>query len=75
MTAGHKPSILRFVFLKGAKTMLLQTSVHENVRELVERLNSAEKVDRALRLMEEAHQEYRERLVVANSLGKDSCVV
>jgi len=55
--------------------MLLQTSVQEDVRELVERLSFAEKVDRALRLIEEAHQEYRERLVVANSLGKDSCVV
>jgi phosphoadenosine phosphosulfate reductase len=42
---------------------------------LVETLNFAEKVDRALELIHEAHQEYGERLVVAHSLGKDSCAV
>jgi len=55
--------------------MLLQTWAQEDVRDLVERLSFAEKVDRALRLIEEAHHKYGQRLVVANSLGKDSCVV
>jgi phosphoadenosine phosphosulfate reductase len=49
--------------------------VREDVKSLVEELNFAEKVDRALRLIREAHDEYGDRLVVANSLGKDSCVV
>lgn len=51
------------------------TATQEDVKELVEGLNFAQKVDRALRLIREAHQEYGDRLVVANSLGKDSCVV
>lgn len=55
--------------------MTLQNWVQQDVRELVEGLNFAEKVDRALGLIEQAYQEYGERLVVANSLGKDSCVV
>ena len=55
--------------------MSLQTLVQEDVRELVDGLNFAEKVDRAVRLIEEAYREYGQRLVVANSLGKDSCVV
>ena len=46
-----------------------------NVRELVDGLNLAEKVERSLGLIREAYEEYGERLVVANSLGKDSCVV
>jgi phosphoadenosine phosphosulfate reductase len=49
--------------------------VHEDVRSLVDGLNFAEKVERSLRLIREAYQEYGDRLVVANSLGKDSCVV
>jgi len=47
----------------------------EDVRELVDGLDFAEKVNRALSLMEQAHIVYGDRLVVANSLGKDSCVV
>jgi phosphoadenosine phosphosulfate reductase len=46
-----------------------------DVRELVDRLNFAEKVDRSLGLVREAYEEFGERLVVANSLGKDSCAV
>ncbi|MGD8239817.1 MAG: hypothetical protein PVH68_14760, partial [Armatimonadota bacterium] len=42
---------------------------------LVESLNFAEKVDRSLELIREAHEEYGNRLVVAHSLGKDSCAV
>jgi len=51
------------------------TAVQEDVKSLVEELNFAEKVDRSLRLIEEAYEEYGDRLVVANSLGKDSMVV
>lgn len=46
-----------------------------DVKELVEKLNFAEKVERSLGLIEWAYQQYGERLVVANSLGKDSSVV
>lgn len=55
--------------------MTLRNWVDEDVRKLVDGLNFAEKVDRALRLIQEAYEEYGDRLVVANSLGKDSCVV
>ena len=46
-----------------------------DVRELVGGLNFAEKVDRSLGLIREAYEEFGDRLVVANSLGKDSCAV
>ena len=46
-----------------------------DIKALVEGLNFAEKVDRSLALLREAYEEYGDRLVVANSLGKDSCVV
>ncbi|HEY3397509.1 MAG TPA: phosphoadenylyl-sulfate reductase [Armatimonadota bacterium] len=46
-----------------------------NVKELVERLTLTQKVDRSLSLIREAYEEYGSRLVVANSLGKDSSVV
>ena len=51
------------------------TATQEDVRHLVETLNFAEKVDRSLRLIEQAYDEYGDRLVVANSLGKDSSAV
>jgi len=47
----------------------------EDVKSLVNGLNFAQKVDRALGLIREAYEEYGDRLVVANSLGKDSCAV
>jgi len=51
------------------------TAVVDDVQALVSGLNYKEKVDRALWLIEEAYQEFGDRLVVANSLGKDSMVV
>ncbi len=50
-------------------------AVQEDVVSLVENLNFAEKVDRSLRLIEQALGRHGDGLVVANSLGKDSCVV
>ncbi len=47
----------------------------QDLEKLVEGLNFAEKVERALSLIEQAFRLYGEKLVVANSLGKDSCVV
>jgi phosphoadenosine phosphosulfate reductase len=41
----------------------------------VDDLNFAQKVDRSLGLIREAYEEHGDRLVVANSLGKDSIVV
>jgi len=55
--------------------MSLGTLVQEDVKQLVEGLHFAEKVARSLRLIREAHEEFGDRLAVANSLGKDSCVV
>jgi len=50
-------------------------ATQEDLTALVHGLNLAQKVERALELIGEAHREYGDRLVVANSLGKDSCVV
>jgi phosphoadenosine phosphosulfate reductase len=46
-----------------------------DIKTLVAGLTFADKVDRALRLLEKAYEEHGDRLVVANSLGKDSSVV
>jgi len=55
--------------------MPLGSFVQDDVRQLVDGLNFAEKVERSLWLIREAYEEYGEHLAVANSLGKDSCVV
>jgi len=47
----------------------------EGIKALVDGLNFAQKVERSLRLIREAYEEFGDRLVVANSLGKDSCAV
>ncbi len=47
----------------------------EGIRSLIDGLSLADKVERSLGLISKAYQEHRDRLVVANSLGKDSCVV
>lgn len=47
----------------------------ENLQELIDGLNLAQKVDRSLGLIREAYEEHGEGLVVANSLGKDSVAV
>jgi phosphoadenosine phosphosulfate reductase len=46
-----------------------------DVKALVEGLNYAQKVERSLDLIADARARYGNGLVVANSLGKDSCVV
>lgn len=46
-----------------------------DVRKLVDGLTYNQKVERALELIDEAYKRYGQRLVVANSLGKDSVVV
>lgn len=51
------------------------TAVQEDIKSLVDGLNFSEKVERSLGLIREAYEEFGDRLVVANSLGKDSCVV
>lgn len=47
----------------------------DDLKELVDKLNSSQKVDRSLALVKEAYQKYGDGLVVANSLGKDSVAV
>lgn len=54
--------------------MLVQ-EIAENVAELVEGLNFAQKVERSLGLIDQAYKEFGDGLVVANSLGKDSSTV
>jgi len=55
--------------------MKMQNLSSEELWDLVENLNFAQKVDRSLGLIREAYQEFGDRLVVANSLGKDSVAV
>lgn len=50
-------------------------TVEEDVKTLVDGLNYATKVERSLAQIQLAYERYGDRLVVANSLGKDSCVV
>lgn len=47
----------------------------QDIARLVDDLTFAEKVDRALDLIDDAHRRHGDSLAVANSLGKDSCVV
>lgn len=47
----------------------------EDLKALVDGLDFAEKVERSLGLIRDFHDRYGDRLAVANSLGKDSCVV
>ncbi len=47
----------------------------EELKRLVEELNFAQKVDRSLSLIGEAYKEFGDRMVAANSLGKDSVAV
>lgn len=47
----------------------------DDLKELVERLNFKEKVERSKQLIKEAYERYGDSLVVANSLGKDSVTV
>lgn len=58
----------------GATNMTL-TAVGEDVRTLVDDLDFAQKVNRSLNLIRAAWEAYGDRLVVANSLGKDSVAV
>ena len=47
----------------------------QELKSLVDGLNFAQKVDRSLGLIREAWEEFGDRMVVANSLGKDSVAV
>jgi len=47
----------------------------DDIKEMVDGLNFAEKVERSKQLIQEAYEQYGDKLVVANSLGKDSVVV
>ena len=55
--------------------MAIDILTEENVKTLVDGLNFAEKVERSLSLIRTFYDRYGDRLVVANSLGEDSCVV
>jgi len=55
--------------------MMLDATISEDVKGLVEELNFHQKVERSLSLIEAAYREYGDALVVANSLGKDSSAV
>lgn len=53
----------------------MRAVVSQNLADLVGSLNFAQKVDRSLGLIREAYEEFGDRLVVADSLGKDSVAV
>ncbi len=53
----------------------MTTQANPDIKKLVEELHFAEKVQRSLDLISDAYKLYGDRLVVANSLGKDSSVV
>jgi len=55
--------------------MAVDVLPEEDLKALVDGLDFAEKVERSLGLIRDIHGQYGDRLVVANSLGKDSCVV
>jgi len=55
--------------------MAVEILAEDDVKALVDGLDFAEKVERALALIREFYNRHGDRLVVANSLGKDSCVV
>ncbi len=61
-----------FTFVETEKRF---ATVQEDIKSLVTDLTFAEKEQRALRLISEAYERYGDRLVVANSLGKDSSAV
>ena len=54
---------------------MITSPIAGDILELVDGLNFAQKVDRSLGLIREAYEQYGDRLVVANSLGKDSVAV
>lgn len=54
---------------------MTRSLILEDPTELVDSLTFAQKVDRSLGLIREAYEQYGERLIVANSLGKDSVAV
>lgn len=57
--------------------MSITDIIDENVdvKKMVSSLNFSEKVERSKRLIRKAYEVYKDRLAVANSLGKDSMVV
>ena len=55
--------------------MSLTIAQQEDIKSLVDSLTFAQKVERALELISLAYEQYGDRLVVANSLGKDSSAV
>ena len=54
---------------------MVESLVREDVTKLVDSLNFAQKVERSLDLISDAYSNHRDRMVVANSLGKDSVAV
>jgi len=54
---------------------MVLAATKDDIKSLVQGLHFGEKVERSLRLIEQAYGEYGDRLVVANSLGKDSSVI
>lgn len=54
---------------------MVQGLVSEDISTLVDGLNFAQKTERSLDLISDAYREHRDRMVVANSLGKDSVAV
>ena len=54
---------------------MVESLVRVDVTKLVDSLNFAQKVERSLDLISDAYSNHGDRMVVANSLGKDSVAV
>src|SRR3989338_85791 len=65
----------QFILSKGRERKMSLLNNMDDLKELVEKLNFKEKVERSLALIKEAYQKYGDSMVVANSLGKDSVCV
>jgi phosphoadenosine phosphosulfate reductase len=55
--------------------LMTLATIENDLSRLADELDFAQKVERALALLDDAWRRFGDRLVVANSLGKDSCVV
>ena len=63
------------VFLSHRRRKGLNDLNEDGFQELADRLNFREKVERSLQLLGEAFEKFGTQMIVAHSLGKDSCVV
>lgn len=72
---GHTTVPTKIMNTQVEEKKMAQAFAAEDLKVLVNTLDFRQKVDRALDLLRQAYHQHGDGLVVANSLGKDSCVV